>query len=335
MSKNRGFLKDYGEGGNLVLDSAAVAGGMAFLEGQLEKIDPKIREPLTSTWWPRDIVAKTGGGFVEYTSAYNIDYATIDGDDDGIITGEVNNIPIMQADLGRDLFRVFNWARVLRLSYLDQQKFKQIALNIEEFLNKGIKLAHDKVLDINVYTGFPRRGTYGLINNPYATTVMASTKLSGGTEWTEDTTPKEILADVNRMMTDTWAASGYDLTGMANHILLPPEKYAMLVRRLVAEQGGSISILEYLLKNNIGRNQGIELFIGPLPFVAGAGTGGTDRMVGYANNVDRVRFCMTVALNRAMVSIDAANLAFISAFVAQFSQVEFLFLQPVLYMDGI
>ena len=27
--------------------------------------------------------------------------------------------------------------------------------------------------------------------------------------------------DINKAMTDTWAASGYDLTGMANHILVP------------------------------------------------------------------------------------------------------------------
>jgi hypothetical protein len=334
MSKpNKNFLKNYSPNGNLVLDASAIAGGMAFLEGQLEKIDPKIREPLTSTWWPRDIVAKTGGGFVEYTSAFNVDYATIDGDDDGIIGGETNAISIMQADIGKDLFKVFNWARILRISYINQQKARQIALNIEEFLNKGIKLAHDKVLDKNVYTGFERRGTYGLINNPGVTTVMASENSLGNTEWALKS-PDDMLADVNKIMNDTWAASEYDLSGMANHILLPPEQYSKLVSRKVSE-AGNISVLNFLLENNIGRNQGVDLFIGPLPFLKGAGTGGSDRMIGYANNEDRLRFHLTVALNRAMVSADAATMSYISAFVAQFSQVEFLFLQPVEYMDGI
>ena len=38
------------------MDAAGIATGMAFLEGELEKRDPKVREPLTSVTWPRDIV---------------------------------------------------------------------------------------------------------------------------------------------------------------------------------------------------------------------------------------------------------------------------------------
>lgn len=50
------------------MDAAGIATGMAFLEGELEKRDPKVREPLTSVTWPRDIVAQTGGGWVDFTS---------------------------------------------------------------------------------------------------------------------------------------------------------------------------------------------------------------------------------------------------------------------------
>ena len=55
---------------------AATASGMAYLVGELEKTDPKIREPLTSVTWARDIVAKTGGGWVEHTSTFDMDYGT-------------------------------------------------------------------------------------------------------------------------------------------------------------------------------------------------------------------------------------------------------------------
>ena len=50
------------------IDAAGITTGMAFLEGELEKRDPKIREPLTSVTWQRDIVAETGGGWVDFTS---------------------------------------------------------------------------------------------------------------------------------------------------------------------------------------------------------------------------------------------------------------------------
>ena len=55
---------------------AQMASGMAYLVGELEKVDPKIREPLSSVTWQRDIVAKTGGGWVEFTSTFEVDYGT-------------------------------------------------------------------------------------------------------------------------------------------------------------------------------------------------------------------------------------------------------------------
>ena len=43
---------------------STIDSGMAFLEGELEKRDAKLREPLSSVTWPRDIPVRTGGGFV-------------------------------------------------------------------------------------------------------------------------------------------------------------------------------------------------------------------------------------------------------------------------------
>lgn len=319
-------------GGSFTLDMNT-SGGMAFLEGQLEKIDPKLREPLKSIWWPRDIVAKTGGGFVEYTSSFNVSYATTGGNQNGIISGSTNNIPVMQADIDKDLYKVFTWAHTLRVPYVNQQKLQQIGRNLEEMLNTGLKLEHDKTLDINVYEGFPDYGTYGLINHPSIQTVMASENVGSKTEW-KYKAPDELLADVNKIMIDTWEASGYDLSGMANHILIPPEQYAHIVRQKVSEAADK-SVLKFLLENNIGKEQGRDLFIGPLPMLKGAGTGGSDRMIGYANDEDMVRFSITSPLSRTMVQPSVEQLSYLSAFVAQFGQVEFLYYTPVEYMDGI
>ena len=332
QKKANNFMKNYGSNGQLVLDANSAAGGLAFLEGQLEKIDPKLREPLKGTWWPRDIVAKTGGGWVEYTSTYDVSYATTGGNEDGIINGLANNIPVMQVDISKDLRKVFTWANALRTSYVDQQKFQKLAFDIENQLNKGLKLAYDKTLDKNVYRGLTDE-TYGLINNPDVTAVMASTGASSNTEWSAKT-PDEILVDVNKIMTDTWKASGYDLSGMANHILVPPAQYAYMVSQKISE-AGNISVLTYLLENNIGKNQGVDLFIGPLPMLESAGTGGTDRMIGYANDEDRIRLSITVPFSRAMTSIDGTNMCYVTNYVSQFGQVEFLYLQPIEYMDGI
>lgn len=320
--------------GRKTVDSGAIASGMAFLEGQLEKIDPKLREPLTSTWWARDIVAKTGGGFVEYTSAYDVSYATTGGNSNGIMGGETNELPIMQADISKEIYKVFNWGHVLRVPFIDQQKLQKIGRDLESILNNGLKLVYDKTLDINVYEGFAEYGTYGLVNNPNVIAKTAATSADGTTTaWTKKT-PDEILSDINGAITATWVNSEYDLSGMANHILIPPEQYSTLVERKVSNDA-SKSILTYLLENNIGKEQGVTLFIGPCPFLKGAGTGGTDRMMAYVNDEDKVRFSITVPMTRLQVEASVTQLSYLSAFVAQFGQVEFLYLQPVQYIDGI
>ena len=328
----RGFPRTVIPGsGNYVID--ANSGGMAFLEGQLELIDPKLREPLASTWWPRDIVAKTGGGFVEYTSSYDVSYATTGSNQNGIIGGQTNNIPIMQADINKDTYKVFTWGHILQVPYVDNQKLQKIGHNLDEMLNRGLKLNYDKTLDMNVYKGFAEYGTYGLINNPNVVTSTAQAGTSGKTSW-ESKTPDEILLDINNLITYTWTQSEYDLSGMANHILLPPKQYTHIANQKVSDDA-SKSILTYLLENNIGANQGIDVFIAPLPFLKGAGTGGTDRMIGYVNDEEKIRFSIPVPLTRSMVESSVKDMAYLSSFISQFGEVEFLYYQPVTYVDGI
>lgn len=312
---------------------AATAGGMAFLVGELEKRDPKVREPLTSVTWPRDIVAKTGGGWVEFTSTYNVSYATPGPNQSGIIGGESNAIPVMQADIGKDIYKVFSWANILKIPFVDQAKLQNIGRSLDDILDKGIRLNYNKTLDQNVYQGFPEFGTTGLINNVNVTAAAVANGAAGSPAWSTKT-PDEIMADVNTIMTLAWAAAEYDLTGMPNHILIPPAQYSNLVNKKVST-AGNMSILEYLLQNNIGRNQGVDLAILPCRWCAGAGAGSTDRMVAYVNDEDRVNFDLTVALSRVMTQPSVADIAYLTAYAAQMSEVKFLYYQPVRYGDGI
>lgn len=312
---------------------AAVGSGLAFLEGELEKVDPKLREPLTATQWPRDIVVKTGGGWVDSVSNFSLDFATTGANQNGILNGATTDIPVMQADIAKDMGKVFSWGNVVKISYIDQEKARKISRNIGEMLEKGIRLNHDKALDENVYYGFAQNNTYGLINNPNVTTTAVGVGANGSTQW-RTKTPDEILDDINSLMVKTWVESGNDLTGMANHILVPPEEFTILATRKISEVGEK-SILTFLLENNIGRNQGIELSINPLPYLKGAGTNGTNRMIGYVNNVDRVRFNQTVPLHRAITSTSAESMAYVSTFLSQFSEVEILYYSAIMYADGI
>jgi hypothetical protein len=270
---------------------------------------------------------------MDFSSLLNVSYATEGSNEAGIIGGESNAIPIMQADLGKDIFKLFGWAHILKVPFVDQAKLQNIGRSLDDILDKGIRLAYSKVLDQNVYLGLTAYGTYGLLNNPNVVAASVAVGASGFTQWAKKT-PDEILNDINQVMNDSWAASEYDLSGMANHILIPPAKYTYLVTTKVSTAGNQ-SILKYLLENNIGANQGVDLVIAPSRWCIGAGSGGTDRMAAYVNDEDKVNFDLTVPLGRIMTAPSVEQVAYLSAYACQFSEVKFAYLQPPRYADGI
>ena len=316
-----------------MMDSASVSGGMAFLVGELEKRDEKLHEPLTSVTWARDMPVKTGGGWVDSVSVFDVSYATAGGTDDGLIGNESNELPVMQADIGKDTYKVYQWGHILRVPLIDQQKLQKIGRNLDDILNKGLHLVHDKAIDKNVYVGQTKHGSHGLVNDTLVATVAADNGAKGTATW-KTKTPDEILADINKALLTTWENSEYDLSGMANQILIPPEQYAYIVHTKVGVTGDK-SILTYLLENNIGKNQGVDVTIFPSVWCKGAGTGAKDRLVAYCNDYDRVRFDITVPLQRMMTQASAEHMAYLTPYVTQFSEVQWIYRQHAMYMDGI
>lgn len=334
MTDPKGLAALRGGAKAIYTGDAAMDSGMAFLLGELEKQDQKIREPLNAVTWQRDIVAKTGGGWVEFTSMMNVGFASVGGNANGIIGGQTNAIPIMQADMGKDLFRVFTFGHILKVPFIDQAKLQQIGRSLPELLEKGIQLNYQKALDQNVYIGYKELGTQGIVNHDQiVTTSAAATGTGNSTAW-KDKTPDQILDDINQAITDTWVAAEYDLSGMPNHILIPPEQYALLVSRKVSE-AGNVSVLTYLMENNIAKNQGVELVIAPSRWCIGAGTGGKDRMVAYVNDEDKLYFDITVPLNRVMTQPSVTDMAYLTAYAGQHGEVKFAYYETARYVDGI
>ncbi len=312
---------------------AAISSGLAFLNGELEKRDPRLFEPLTSVTWMRDIVADTGGGWSEFTSNYFVDYANSGSKSSGLISGETNDIPVMQANITKDTFKVFSWARILRIPFVDQQFLNQVGRNLDDILDKGIKLAWNKDLDQMVYEGYSDLGIYGIVNDALVTTQTAPDGAAGTATWATKT-PDEIVNDINTLINNTWIASEYDLDGMANHILIDPTNYAYITSRKVSD-AGNISILQYIMENNIAKNQDRDLAIVPCRWCLSAGAGSTNRMVAYVNAKDKIKIDIPVALGRVMTQPVVQQMAYLTAYAGQIGQVKKLYLQTIRYMDGI
>lgn len=327
------MMQDASLGVGRALDAAGIATGMAFLEGELEKRDPKIREPLTSVTWPRDIVAETGGGWVDFTSTMNVDYATSGANDGSLVGGATDVITTVQANVNKDIFRVFTWAQAMKIPFVDSQKFQTIGRSIDSILDKGIRLNYNKSIDQLVYQGFKNVGITGLVNDDNVVSSLAPNGTSGEALWSSKTVD-EILWDINKALVEAWAASEYDESAIANHILLPPAKYAYIQSTRIGTSGDE-SILSYILKNNLAANQGKSLTIVPCRWCTGAGTAGKDRMVVYVNDKDFLYFDLPVPLTRAMTQPVALQFAYVTIYAAQMGQIKWMYYQPARYVDGI
>ena len=314
-------------------DAAGIATGMAFLEGELEKRDTRIREPLTSVTWMRDIVAKTGGGWVDFTSTMNVDYATPIGNEGGIVGGQTNDIALMQANVNKDIYPVVSWALGMKVPFVDNQKMMTVGRSLDEMLDKGIRLNYNKTIDQLVYKGLTATGGAGLVNDANITATAADNGAGGTADW-KSKTVDEILWDVNKALTTAWAASEYDESAIPNHVLLPPEQYAYIASTRIGTSGDE-SILSYLLKNNMAVNQGKTLSIYPCRWCTGAGTSSTDRMVVYVNDEDKLYFDLPVPISRVITQPAVLQFAYITIYAAQMGPVKFLYTQPALYVDGI
>lgn len=332
-NNNIQMLSDGSLGSGRVLDAAGISTGMAFLEGELEKRDPKIREPLTSVTWPRDIVAESGGGWVDFTSTMNVDYATSGGNDNSLVGGATDVISLVQANINKDVYKVFTWAQGMKIPFVDSQKFQTIGRSIDSILDRGVRLNYNKSVDQLVYRGFTSVGFTGLVNDVNIVRSTAPNGAAGSPLW-QNKTVDEILWDVNKTLTEAWAASEYDESAIPNHLLLPPDKYAYIVSTRIGTSGDE-NILDYLLRNNLATNRGGNLYIAPCRWCSGAGTGNTDRMVAYVNDRDKVYFDLPVPLTRAMTQPVALQFAYITIYAAQMGQVKWIYYQPARYMDGI
>ena len=317
-----------------VMDEAGIASGGAFLVSELEKRDPMIRKPLSAVTYPRDIVIKTGGGFVDYVSAMSVAYGITGGAGNGPVTaGGANGLPIVQASVDKGVYKAHVFAVALRVMFQDMQRSNFIGRSLDQMLTDGVRMAYDKHNDQLVYTGLSEYGTTGLINNPDAVETTVAAGAGGKTNWA-DKTPDEILADINTAITATWAAAAYDLDAIPNHILIPYEEYTYILTTKVTELATE-TIYDYVMRNNVATKNGGSLFIGATSWCKGVGTSDTDRMVVYVNKERYVKMDELVPLSRIMSAPNVANVCYDTAYMANLSEVQIMYPQTVTYWDGI
>lgn len=264
---------------------ASSGSGLAFLASQLELPDVDLVTPLAAVTHARDIPIKSGGGYVEYLSAWASDYATSGGNQYGLQGTENVDIPTVQTNILKGIWPAMNWQASMRVAFLDLQRLidakKQgipAPYSLQQLLDTGVKLIWNKALDRVTYLGWVNQP--GLMNNTTVTSVAAPNGAGGSPLWSKKT-PNEILLDVNNAILFTQENSGYDVEGIADTMLVDFEHWSILNQPMTT--GGFNSMLEYILMNNVARRQGIDFEILPLPdpWISAQGVGATSELLAY------------------------------------------------------
>jgi hypothetical protein len=306
------------------IDSAGV-----FLVGELERMDQKLHDPLVSVTWGRDVDLREDVTIAdEFSSFTNSTFAAasgIAGSGKAWVGKETNAITGVSLDIGKTTSPLTLWAMQIGWTIPELESAQKIGRPIDTQKFGAMQVKHQMDIDEQVYVGDTALGLYGLVNSPLITNTANA--VTG--DWAT-ATADEILADVNELITSVWAASAY--TACPDELRLPPVAFAQLVSRKVSD-AGNISILQYLRDNSMSMSvNGRPINIQPLKWLVGAGAGGSDRMLAYTKNVDRVRFPL-VPLQRTPV--EYRDLRQLTTYFGRIGAIEFVYTETLGYRDGI
>lgn len=311
---------------------------LAYFVNQLENLDKRLYEPLVSVTWGRDIKLRSGISMSQESTSFiqsafagpgslsaNLTYGGnmpwISPETTALVGVDVNGQKILTPlrPLGREL------------SYtsieLERSQNTQQPIDLQKM--NALNMLYQMNTDQMVYVGSSDVGATGLCNNSSVTAGTVATGASGSTLWTNKT-PLEILADINTELTNVWTASAFAVC--PGKLLLPPTNYTYITSQLISS-AGNMSILKFVQENSISLGiNGKPLEIVPVKWLTGLGANGTNRMVVYTNEEERVRFPM-VPIRRETAYYQ--GIRFACPYIWAFGQVEFPYTETVGYADGI
>jgi hypothetical protein len=318
----------------------------SFLVGELERLDPKMHEPLAAVSWGRDIDIREDLTIADDVSSFTLTTFAAQGglgQGNGIGNGKSwadkssDQIVGINVDISKIANPMFVWAKELKYSIPEIESSAKVGRPIDQQKFAGLQLKYQMDVDEEVYIGDTGLQIKGLLNNALVTAAAVANGASGSPLWTQKT-PDEILTDFNTALTTVWKNSGFAI--IPADIGLPTSAYGYIATQKVSLAGNE-SILSYIERNNLFSREGKgNLKIKPMKFCNGSGAGGTigtggagfDRMIVYTKDKDRVRFPMTM-LQRTPLQYD--GLYHKCTYFGRLGVVEWVYPETGGYFDGI
>jgi len=311
----------------LTFDQATVDGTGAFLVGELERLDQELNMPLVGYTWSRDIQLREDVSIADDISSFtNSTFAaagTPNPNGKNWIGKDSTAIAGPNVDIAKTGFPLTLWGMELGWTVVELASAAKVGRPIDTQKYDAMQLKWNMDTDEQVYRGDTQLGVRGLTN------YLGAALTNAAKAWAVST-PDEIRASINKVLSDAWAATGYTL--VPRDLLLPPEQFALL-SSIIVSSAGNQSLLSYLRENTIAYHQnGVPLNIRAVKWLKGAGVGGTDRMVAYTNDKKYVRFPMVPLLS---VPIQYRGIYQLTTYYGKLGAVESPYPETMAYVDGI
>lgn len=324
--------------GLMTFDSRTIDSTGAFLVGELERLDQALHEPLVDYTWSRDIDLRSDVSIADEVSSFtNSTFAAVGGvtpAGKAWIGKDANQIANVALDIGKTASPLYLWGMEVSYTIPELESAIRLGRPVDAQKFAGMQLKHQMDIDEMVYMGDSSLGKYGLVNDPSINQdFVTADGTTSSTLWSKKT-PDQILRDVNELLSDVWAESGWAV--VPDRLLLPPTNFAYLVSQKVSS-AGNISILEFLKQNSISlAKNGRPLEILPVKWLIGAGddieSSASNRMVAYTKDQRRVRYPL-VPLQRT--PLEYRSIYHITTYFGRLGVVEKVYPETLGYRDGI
>lgn len=202
-------------------------------------------------------------------------------------------------------------------------QYANIGLSLR--LAESARRANDQLVNDLAISGNAQTGMFGLINNPNVPTVTVIADGTGGnTEWSTKT-PEQILRDMNSVVNQIVTNS--NAVERPNTLLMPIDQYT-LIASTPRSINSDTTILQYFLMNNP-----FIKTVDWLPQLSGAGTGGSDIMIAY--DKDENKLSMQIAMPFTQYAPQERNLEFVIPCESRFGGVVIYYPLSVIIGEGI
>lgn len=252
---------------------------LAFLLSQLTAIESKMYEvKYKDITYPQIIpVSNEAGEWAE-----SITYFYMDGRAVAEFVGTRSlNVPIAEIATEKVTVPVELGATGYAYSREELRQASFLKKPLTQMKANVARRAYEELVQRTFFTGDTTHNLPGFINN---TNITSATVVDpgSGTEWVNKT-PNQILFDVNDFMGDIFVDTLQ--VERATTLLLPTAQWNY-VAGTPRSDNSDTTILQWLINNSPYLTSMNDVM--PVPELAGAGAGATDRMMAYDKSIDKV-----------------------------------------------